>query len=177
MWTTNRCRRRNTARPCITMAAEVEQPPPPTPPPVDEATGKEEAKPAEWMSLGTFALAQEKKGDPVALFQLSVNKEGLISGAYQSVLTDDKQPVAGKLDKVTQNVAWRVGENRNNIYTTTVANLTQDVCTIAIHFSGDRVQEWLLVRLPAPPAADQPPKAPEINRTLPPVTPVPVPKK
>ena len=62
--------------PIIAMAAEVEQPPPPTPPVVDEATGKEEAKPAEWMPLGIFALAQEKKGDPVALFQLSVNKDG-----------------------------------------------------------------------------------------------------
>ena len=128
------------------------------------------------MALGIFALAQEKQGDPVALFQLSVNKEGTISGAYQSALTDDKQPVAGKIDTNTQTAAWRVGENRTNIYTTSIANLTQDVCTVAIHFGGDRIQEWLLVRLPAPQGADQAPKAPEMNRAVPPVSTIPVAK-
>ena len=163
-------------KPITTMAATVEQPPPPTPPAVDAASSKEPA-PAEWMSLGVFALAQEKQGEPVAIFQLSVNKAGLVSGAYQSALTDDKQPVAGQVDKTTQNVAWRVGENRNTIYTTTLANLTTDACTVAIHFGEERVQTWLLVRLPQPPPADQPPKAPEMNRTPPPVTPVVLPKQ
>lgn len=81
---------------------------------------------------------------------------------------------AGQVDKETQNVAWRIGDNKQTVLTTTLANLTQDVSTVAIHFSGGRVQTWLLVRMPEPSPADQPPKAPEINRKPPPVTPIPV---
>jgi hypothetical protein len=168
--------------PVIAKAAEIEQPPPPTPPKVED-TGKEIVatpdKPAaeEWMSLGIFALAQEKKGDPVALFQISVNKEGTISGGYQNALTSDKHPIAGTIDKTTQIAAWRVGDNKDTIYTTSPANLTQDVCTVAIHFGQDRVQEWLLVRMPAPQGSGAGAKPPELNRKLPPQTPVPVPKK
>ena len=49
-----------------------------------------------------------------------------------------------------------------------------DVSTVAIHFGKDRVQNWLLVRMPEPPPADQPPKSPEIKRSVPPATPIPV---
>lgn len=155
--------------PIVNLATNVGQPPPPVPP--------AEGQPAEWMPLGVFALAQEKKGDPVMFFQISVNREGLISGGYESVLTGDKKTIAGQVDKATQNVAWRVGENTKTIFTTTLANLTLDVSTVAIHFDDGRVQTWLLVRMPPPPAADQPPKAPEINRKPPPVTPIPLPAR
>lgn len=154
-------------KPIQELATTVEQPPPPMPP-------AEAGKPAEWMPLGVFALAQEEKGDPVMFFQISVNREGVISGGYQSVLTGDQKPIAGKVDKETQNIAWRVGDNIETVYATTLANLTQDVSPLAIHFGKDRVQNWLLVRMPEPPPADQPPKVPEINRTVPPATPIPV---
>jgi hypothetical protein len=126
------------------------------------------------MPLGVFALAQEKQGDPVMFFQLSLSKDGKISGGYESTLTGDQKPVAGQVDKETQNVAWRVGDNTETVFATTLANLTMDVSTVAIHFSKDRVQEWLLVRMPEPPPADAPPKAPEIKREVPPATPIPV---
>ncbi|HSR36944.1 MAG TPA: hypothetical protein VLL73_07150 [Desulfurivibrionaceae bacterium] len=148
------------------LATTVEQPPPPMPP--------QEGREAEWMPLGVFALAQEKQGDPVMFFQLSVNRDGRISGAFESTLTGDKKPVAGQVDKQTQNVAWRVGENTGTVFATSLANLTMDVSTVAVHFGKDSVQEWLLVRMPEPPPADAPPKAPEIKREVPPVTPIPV---
>ena len=152
--------------PIVELAATVEQPPPPAPP--------EEGQPAEWLPLGVFALAQEKKGDPVMFFQLSVNRQGVIGGGYESALTGDKKPIAGQVDKDTQNVAWRIGDNKKTVLTTTLANLTQDVSTVAVHFGDDRVQTWLLVRMPEPPAAGQPAKAPEMTRKPPPVTPIPV---
>ncbi len=46
--------------------------------------------------------------------------------------------------------------------------------TVAVHFGKDRVQEWLLVRMPEPPPAGAPPKALEIKREVPPATPIPV---
>jgi hypothetical protein len=108
-------------------------------------------------------------------FQISVNRQGLISGGYESVITGDKKTIAGQVDKATQNVAWRVGDNSKTIFTTTLANLTQDASTVAIHFDDERVQTWLLVRMPEPPAAGEAAKPPEINRKPPPVTPIPLP--
>ena len=60
---------------------------------------------------------------------------------------------------------------------TTLANLTMDVSTITVHFGSERVQEWLLVRMPEPPPAGAPPKAPELKREVPPATPIPVKSK
>ena len=74
--------------PIVELATTVEQPPPPMPP-------AEEGKPAEWMPLGVFALAQEEKGDPVMFFQISVSRDGKISGGYESTLTGDQKPIAG----------------------------------------------------------------------------------
>ena len=152
--------------PIVNLAVSVEQPPPPAPP--------EPGKPAEWMALGVFALAQEEKGDPVMFFQLSVSREGLISGGYESTITGDKKPIAGKVDKETQSVAWRIGDNVETVFATSLGNLTLDVSTIAVHFGKERVQNWLLVRLPEPQPADQLPKAPELKRIVPPATPIPV---
>ena len=113
------------------------------------------------MPLGVFALAQEEKGDPVMFFQISVNRDGIISGAYSNVLSDDQQSIAGQVDKATQRVAWRIGENQDTIFETTVGNLTLDVAPIAIHFGKAQTQTWLLVRMPQPaargPAAKTPP--------------------
>jgi hypothetical protein len=129
------------------------------------------------MPLGVFSLVEEEKGDPIMFFQLSVNRQGLISGAYQNTLSGDQQPVAGQVDKTTQRAVWRIGENRGTAFATTVANLTMDVSTVAVHFGEDRTQTWLLVRMPEPAAEGQAAKTPEIKRTPPPVKPVAAPAK
>jgi hypothetical protein len=148
------------SEPMVDLGATVEQPPPPTPP--------GEGLPEEWMPLGVFALAQEEKGDPIMYLQLSVNREGVISGAYSSTLTQDQRPIAGKVDKVTQQVAWRIGTTTNTIFVTGLANLTRDVSPVTIHFGPKSTQVWLLVRMPEPAPAGEPTALPEIDRTLPP---------
>src|SRR4029453_13224392 len=132
--------------PLLEGAASVEQPPPPLPP-------SDPKQPGEWMPLGVFALAQEERGDPVMFFQLSINREGIINGAFQSTLTGESRPVAGKVDKASQRAAWRIGDNGKTIYETSLANLTQEVSPLAIHFDATRTQTWRLVRLPRPPPA------------------------
>jgi hypothetical protein len=121
------------------------------------------------MPLGVFALAQEERGDPVMFFQLSINREGVISGAFQSTLTNESKQIAGKVDKATQRAAWRIGDNDNTIYETTLANLTQEVSAIAIHFDAKRTQTWLLVRMPAPAPAGQEQKLPQAPKSPPPL--------
>ena len=112
-------------KPILEAAANVEQPPSPLPP-------TDPNQSAEWMPLGVFALAQEDKGDPVMFFQLSINRAGIISGAFQSTITNDTRPVAGQVDKASQRAAWRVDDNTETIFETTLGNLTQDVSPIAV---------------------------------------------
>jgi hypothetical protein len=148
--------------PILKAAQAVEQPPPPLPP-------SDPKQPGDWMPLGVFALAQEERGDPVMFFQLSINREGVISGAFQSTLTNESKQIAGKVDKATQRAAWRIGDNDNTIYETTLANLTQEVSAIAIHFDAKRTQTWLLVRMPAPAPAGQEQKLPQAPKSPPPL--------
>jgi hypothetical protein len=121
------------------------------------------------MPLGVFALAQEDKGDPVMFFQLSINRDGIISGAFQSTITNDTRPVAGQVEKASQGTAWRIGDNTETIFETTLGNLTQDVSPIAVHFGNSRTQTWLLVRMPKPAPAGQPQKLPETPKSPPPL--------
>jgi hypothetical protein len=150
------------AKPILEAAANVKQPPPPLPP-------SNPNQPTEWMPLGVFALAQEERGDPVMFLQLSINQQGIISGAFQSTITNDNHPVAGQLEKASQRAAWRVGDNTETIFETTLGNLTQDVSPIAVHFGNSRTQTWLLVRMPEPAPAGQPQKLPEAPRLPPPL--------
>ena len=145
----------------IALAANVEQPPPPAPPENSET---------EWMPLGVWALAPEDKGEAVMFFQISVNREGIISGGYQNVMAGESKPIAGSVDKQTQRVAWRIGDNENTVIETGLYNLTTDVTTVSIHFDKTQTQTWMLVRLPAPQMPNAPTKIDTGGeRKLPPV--------
>jgi hypothetical protein len=58
--------------------------------------------------MGVWALAQEEKGDAYMFFQMSVDKEGVVSGAYKNVLSGEQSPISGQVDKKTQRVAWKL---------------------------------------------------------------------
>jgi hypothetical protein len=119
----------------------AKQPPPPAPP--------EPGQPAEWLPMGVWALAQEEKGDAYMFFQLSIDKDGVVTGAYQNVLSGEKAPISGQVDKKTQRVAWKIGTN-NTVIETGLQNLTQDVASCLLHFGPETTQTWLLVRLKQP---------------------------
>jgi hypothetical protein len=90
-------------------------------------------------------------------------------GAYQSMLTDDQRPMAGQIDKASQGAAWRIGDNTETIFESSLANLTQDVSPVAIHFGKTRTQTWLLVSMPEPAPAGEPQKLPEAPKVPPPL--------
>ncbi|MCE9520459.1 MAG: mu-protocadherin-cell-suface protein [Verrucomicrobia bacterium] len=157
-------------QPMIDLAVNVEQPPPPLPPEAPAPDAQATATPAEeWMPLGVYALTQEEKGDPVMFLQISVNRAGVISGAYNNELSGNQRPIAGQVDKASQRVAWRIGENKDSIFESTLGNLTLDVSPVAIHFGKANTQTWLLVRLPEPTPAGQPQKLPEAPKAPPPL--------
>jgi hypothetical protein len=130
------------ANQAIALANEpATQPPAPGPP--------ESGKQPDWLPLGVWALAQEEKGDAYMFFQLSIDKDGVVSGAYQNALSGEKSPISGQVDKKTQRVAWRIGTN-NTVIETGLQNLTQDVASCLVHFGPDTTQTWLLIRLKQP---------------------------
>jgi hypothetical protein len=128
----------------------AEQPPPPVPP----GPGRQ----AEWLPLGVWALTQEDKGDAYMFVQISIDKNGVVTGAYQNVLSGDKSPLSGQVDKKTQRVAWKIGSN-NTVIETGLQNLTQDVASCLVHFGPDATQTWLLVRLKQPEMPNAPQSA------------------
>jgi hypothetical protein len=136
------------AQQAIALANEpAAQPPAPAPP----APGKQ----PDWLPLGVWALAQEEKGDAYMFFQLSIDKNGVVSGAYQNVLSGEKSPISGQADKKTQRVAWKIGTN-NTVIETGLQNLSQDVASCLVHFGPDKTQTWLLVRQKQPEVPNAP---------------------
>lgn len=105
----------------------------------------------QWLSLGVFAVTQDEEGVPPTMFvQLAVNKEGLITGTFYNEPTQSTQVIVGQVDKQTQRAAWKVKDTDWPVVETGIANLTEDVVPILVHFSPGEVQRWLLVRVPNP---------------------------
>lgn len=118
------------------------------PPPATE----EDAEAAEWMPLGTFAVSTSKKEtDPSRVMQLAVDKQGVISGTLYNTSTDQTQAIQGQVDKETQRVAFRIGDNENVVAETGLYNLTQSEAQLLVHYGTERTETFLLVRLDAPP--------------------------
>jgi len=120
----------------------------------DIAVRGEEARVSEkedWVSLGVFGMVQGDEQDANNIFQLAINKDGIIRGTYYNALSDSEAPVYGSVDGKTQRAAWVVGERKDTVYETGIANLTQPETTMLVHFGKDRTQQWTLVRLDPPP--------------------------
>ena len=115
-------------------------------------TGKQApaTKEEEWLSLGVWAMVQGEQVNGNDLFQLAVNKQGVIRGNYYNVLGDTTLAVYGQVDKKTQRAAWTVGDKKEPIYEAGFANLTKPETTMLVHFGKDRTQQWTLVRMAEP---------------------------
>jgi hypothetical protein len=105
---------------------------------------------AEWVSLGVFGMVQGDEKDANKIFQLAINKDGVIRGTYYDALSDTESVVSGSVDKRTQRAAWVVGDRKDTVYETGVGNLTEPETTMLVHFGKDRTQQWTLVRLEKP---------------------------
>ena len=87
------------------------------------------------------------------LFQLAVNKAGVIRGNYYNALSDTTLPVYGSVDKKTQRAVWTVGDRKDTTYEAGFANLSKAETTMMVHFGKGKSQQWTLVRIEQPPAA------------------------
>jgi hypothetical protein len=121
------------------------------PPPPNEADAQKD----DWMPLGTFALSSsENDAEPQRILQLAVDRNGIVSGTLYNQQTDKTVTVQGQVDKDTQRVALRFGESDTMVAETGLYNLTQTEVPLLVHLGPDKVENYLLVRLDAPPSED-----------------------
>ena len=113
----------------------------------------EQAQPSEkedWISFGVFGMVKGEETEANQIFQLAINKDGILRGNYYDALSDTTLPVHGSVDKKSQRAAWTVGDRKETVYETGVGNLTEDESTMLVHFGKDRTQQWTLIRLEQP---------------------------
>lgn len=107
----------------------------------------------EWIALGVFGMVQGEEKDANNLFQLAINQAGVIRGNFYNALTDTSTHIFGSVNKATQRAAWVVGDRKEPVYETGIANLTEPETQMLVHFGNDRTQQWTLVRMDPPPEA------------------------
>jgi hypothetical protein len=123
----------------------------------DIADAGRQAQPAtgeEWLPLGVFAMVQGEETTAYNLFQLAIDKGGVIRGNYYNALTDSTEPVYGAVDKNTQRAAWTVGEKKTPVYEAGIGNLTDEQTTMIVHYGEDRSQQFTLFRIEPPNGSD-----------------------
>jgi hypothetical protein len=109
------------------------------------------APPSEdWKPLGVFALAQGDDKTSNNVFQLAVNKDGIIRGNYYDGLADTTTEVYGSVDKKTQRAAWTIGKKKDRVFEAGVYNLTQAEAPCLVHIGTEQTQQMLLVRMDPP---------------------------
>jgi hypothetical protein len=105
------------------------------------------SKDEKWEPLGVFAMVVGDETTSNDIFQLAINKDGIIRGNYYNAISDSTQVVSGALDKKTQRVAWTIGDKKDPVYEAGLYNLTQDQTTMLVHYSKDRTEQFSLFRI------------------------------
>jgi hypothetical protein len=104
----------------------------------------------EWQPLGVFGMIQGDEKVANNIFQLAVNKDGVIRGTYYDAIADSTLRVYGSVDKKPQRAAWSIGEKKDIVFEAGLNNLTQNEATLLVHYGKDRTVQMLLVRLEEP---------------------------
>jgi len=104
-----------------------------------------------WMSLGVFGmLKSEQQQNATDIFQLAINKDGVIRGTYYNATSDTTQTVYGCVGTKSERAAWTVGDQKTPVYEAGIANLTKPETTMLVHFGKGNTQQYTLVRMDKP---------------------------
>ncbi|MCH5376100.1 MAG: protocadherin [Planctomycetes bacterium] len=105
---------------------------------------------SQWLPLGVFALMRPDTKTPDVVMQLAVDKNGIVRGNCYIEATKKTVAAHGAVDKKTQRVAWRIGENENLVVETGLYSLTQDQSTALVHSGPQQTTQYLMVRMKQP---------------------------
>ena len=120
-----------------------------TPPPTDD-----------WKPLGVFALVQGDEQTSNNIFQLAVNKDGVIRGNYYDGLQDTTTEVYGSINKSARLAAWTIGKKKDRVFEAGISNLTMSQCPCLLHLGSQSTKQMLLVRVEQPKGAGTPQSQP-----------------
>ncbi|HEV3146403.1 MAG TPA: hypothetical protein VGZ47_21125 [Gemmataceae bacterium] len=101
----------------------------------------------DWKPLGVFALVQGDDKTSNYIFQLAVNKDGIIRGNYYDGVMDTNTEVFGSVDKKTQRAAWTIGKKKDRVFEAGIYNLTQPECPCLLHLGTQSTTQMMLVRV------------------------------
>jgi hypothetical protein len=116
----------------------------------EEQAGSDAAAQGEWQPLGVFALVKDDQSDASMMFQIAINRDGIIAGNYFNQLTSESTEINGKLDRKTQRVSFTIGQNSSTVFDTSIGNLMKENSPILVHYGPDRTQQMALIRLKKP---------------------------
>jgi hypothetical protein len=111
--------------------------------------GKEAQPPPDenWQPLGVFGMVKGSETVSNDIFQLALNKDGVIRGNYYNATTDTTTPVYGSLDRKMQRVAWTIGDKKDRVFETGLYNLTLEQTTLLVHYGSDHTEQYNLFRI------------------------------
>lgn len=105
----------------------------------------------DWMPLGVFGmLTSDQQQNATDIFQLAINKDGIIRGTYYNATNDSTQTVYGCVGTKSERAAWTVGDQKTPVYEAGIANLTKPETTMLVHFGKGNTQQYTLVRMDKP---------------------------
>jgi hypothetical protein len=105
---------------------------------------------AQWLPLGIFGLLRGDEKTPSVMFDLAVDKQGIIRGNALIEAYDITLPVHGSIQKRTQRVCWTVGNDKTTVYDTGLYSLTQREEPVLVHIGPKTTRQELLVRFKKP---------------------------
>jgi hypothetical protein len=104
----------------------------------------------KWEPLGVYSLCEPGQKQSTTLFQLAINKEGVVRGNYMNEITNEKAQVHGALDKKTQRISWTIGSNPETVFSTSLQELMKENSKVVVQFGPAKTQEMAFIRQPAP---------------------------
>lgn len=120
------------------------------------ADAGDESTDEEWLPLGVFAFIKESgQTETDKVVQLALNREGVVRGNMQDLLTDKVTPVSGSVDKESQRVALKLEGVENLVVEVGLYNLTNDEVPILLHRGADTRDTATLIRLENPEENDE----------------------
>jgi hypothetical protein len=99
-----------------------------------------------WKSLGVFSVVAGDEQVSDTVFQLAIDKNGIIRGTAVNTITNDVQPIYGSVGTKSERAAWTVGDNKTPVYEAGIANLTTSETSMLVHFSKGNSKQYMLVR-------------------------------
>jgi hypothetical protein len=121
-----------------------------------DSGANEPAEKAKFLPLGVFTLAPKGQEQASALVQLALGHDGKLRGTYYDLLSDQDHSVTGAVDKKTQRAAFRFGPQGKVVFETSLANLTQDSGSVAVHYENGETRGWTLARYAGEPTEENP---------------------